>query len=143
MEIKNKKASFDYTFIDEDIAGIVLKGTEIKSIRDGKASLVDSFCYFKDGELYLKNSYVALYDKNGYKNHEERADRKLLLTKQELAKLNAKVKMKGYSIIPYKMFINERGLCKLSIYLATGKKSYNKRAAIKERDIDRQAKKEI
>ena len=134
INIKNKKAYFDYAFIDEYIAGIVLTGTEIKSIREGKASLVDTFCYVKDGELWMKNSYIAAYDNAGYVSHEERRERKLLLTKQEIKKLAKDVLTPGYTIVPLNMFINEHNLCKIKLALCKGKKEYDKRETIKERD---------
>lgn len=138
INIKNKRASFDYEIVDTYRAGIVLTGTEIKSIRLGKASLVDSFCYFANGEMWVKNVYIAEYFYGSYNNHTARRDRKLLLQKKELQKLQRMVKDSGYTIIPSRLFINEKGLAKLNIALGKGKKSYDKRQAIKEREDKRQ-----
>lgn len=135
---KNKKAYFDYTFLNTYIAGIVLTGTEIKSIRNHKCSLVDIYCYINNNEIYMKNSYIAEYENRGYYNHEERRDRKLLLTKQEIHKLNKEVQTPGFTIIPIKMFINDKGLCKLEIALCKGKKDYDKREVIKQKDSKRE-----
>ncbi|HIT83498.1 MAG TPA: SsrA-binding protein [Candidatus Avibacteroides faecavium] len=137
INIKNRRASFDYEFIDQYTAGIVLTGTEIKSIRLGKASLVDTFCYFVKGELWVKNMNVSEYFYGSYNNHASRRDRKLLLEKKELIKLERAVKESGFTIVPVRLFINERGLAKLVIALAKGKKQYDKREAIKERDDKR------
>ena len=135
---KNKKAYFDYTFLNTYIAGIVLTGTEIKSIRNHKCSLVDTYCYINNNEIYMKNSYIAEYENRGYCNHEERRDRKLLLTKQEIHKLNKEVQTPGFTIIPIKMFINDKGLCKVEIALCKGKKEYDKREIIKQKDTKRE-----
>lgn len=137
INIKNKRASFDYEFIDLYTAGIVLTGTEIKSIRLGKASLVDTFCYFSKNELWVKNMNISEYFYGSYNNHVSRRDRKLLLEKKELIKLQRLVKESGFTIVPVRLFINERGLAKLVIALAKGKKLYDKRNAIKERDDKR------
>ena len=141
MEIKNKKALFNYEAIEKLIAGIVLTGTEIKSIREGKASLVDTFCYIKDNEVWLKNIYIKKFDIAGIYNHEERRDRKLLLSKQEIRKWKKPLLNPGITIIPLKMFINKDGLCKIEIALCRGKKEYDKRESIKEennkRELDR------
>ena len=136
--IKNKKAYFDYTILDTYIAGIILTGTEIKSIRAGKASLVDTFCYIHNNEIWLKNSYIAPYENSGYISHEERRERKLLLNKKEIEKLHKFSLITGNTIIPLKMFINEKGLCKIEIAACKGKKEYDKREAIKERDNKRE-----
>ena len=135
--IQNKKARFDYTILDTYTAGISLMGTEIKAIREGKASLVDSFCYFNGRNLCLKNSYVAQYE-NGFMKHEERRDRVLLLTKHELRRLRQAVKVQGVTIVPLSMFINDKGLCKVEIGVAKGKKNYDKREALKEKDFRRE-----
>lgn len=137
INIKNKRASFDYEFVDLYTAGIVLTGTEIKSIRLGKASLVDTFCYFSKNELWVKNMNISEYFYGSYNNHVSRRDRKLLLEKKELIKLQRLVKESGFTIVPVRLFINERGLAKLVIALAKGKKLYDKRNAIKERDDKR------
>lgn len=138
INIKNKRASFDYELIETYTAGIVLTGTEIKSIRLGKASLVDTFCFFNNGEMWVKNMYIAEYFYGTYNNHQTRRDRKLLLTKKELAKLQRLVKESGFSIIPTKLFISDKGLAKIVISLAKGKKIYDKRESIKEREDRRQ-----
>ena len=138
INIKNKKASYDYTFIDTYTAGIVLTGTEIKSIRLGKASLVDTFCYFSNGELWVKNMKITEYFYGSYNNHQARRDRKLLLTKKELEKLQRAIKDPGFTIVPSRMFINDRGLCKVVIALAKGKKEFDKRQSLKDRDDKRE-----
>ena len=141
--IKNRKASFEYEFLDVYVAGIMLKGTEIKSIREGKASLTEAYCYFKNGELYIKQMHISPYSLAAHYNHEPVRDRKLLLSKKELNKLEGKSAEKGLSIIPTRLFINDRGLAKLEIALARGKKIHDKRQNIKEkdakRDLDRMA----
>lgn len=141
--IKNRKASFEYEFLDTYIAGIMLKGTEIKSIREGKASLTEAYCYFRNGELYIKQMHISPYSLAAHYNHEPVRDRKLLLSKKELNKLEGKSEEKGLSIIPVRLFINDRGLAKLEIALARGKKIHDKRQSIKEkdakRDLDRMA----
>jgi len=136
--IKNKRASFDYEFIDTYTAGIVLTGTEIKSIRAGKASLVDTYCYFINGELWVKNMYVALYMEGSYNNHTERRERKLLLNKKELRNLDQDTKAPGFTIVPVKLFINDKGLAKLTIALAKGKHEYDKRQTLKEKEDRRE-----
>ena len=138
VEIRNKRASFDYEFLETYDAGIVLVGTEIKSIRAGKASLVDAFCYFVDGELYVKGMNVAKYFWGSWGQHEPMRDRKLLLTKKELRHLRQSVKEKGLTIAAVKLFINDDGLAKLTIALARGKKEFDKRATIREKDIRRE-----
>ena len=140
INIKNKKASFDYAFLEKYAAGIQLTGTEIKSVREGKVNFTDSFCVLMDGELFIKNMHIAQYTEGSYNNHEPKRTRKLLLTKKELRKLSVKMKEKGLTIVPLRMFINERGFAKLDIALAKGKKSYDKRADMKEKDIQRAMK---
>ncbi len=140
INIKNKRASFEYHLIQKYIVGIVLKGTEIKSIRMGKVSLSDSYCYFQGNELWIKQLHIAPYKFGNIYNHEEIRPRKLLLKKIELKKL-LKTKDKGMTIIPTRLFINQRGFAKLEIALAKGKKLYDKRQSIKEKDIERQVKK--
>ena len=137
INIKNKRASFDYELLDTYTAGIVLTGTEIKSIRLGKASLVDTFCFFNNGELWVKNMYIAEYFYGTYNNHNARRDRKLLLTAKELQKIQRLTKEAGYSIIPTKIFINDKGLAKVVVAVAKGKKAYDKRESIKEREDKR------
>ena len=134
INIKNKRATFDYAIGDTFTAGIVLTGTEIKSVRMGKASLVDTFCYVEKGEVWVKNMYIAEYFYGTYNNHAARRDRKLLLNKKEIAKLEKNGKETGFTIIPLRMFINDRGLAKLVIGIARGKKEYDKRQSIKERE---------
>lgn len=138
VNIKNKRASFDYEFIDLYTCGIVLTGTEIKSIRLNKASLVDTYCIFIGGELWVKNMHIAEYFYGSYNNHQARRDRKLLLTKKELRKLQQSDKVAGLTIVPVRMFINEKGLCKVVIALAKGKKEYDKRESLKEKDDRRE-----
>lgn len=123
VNIKNKRATFDYELIDTYTAGIVLTGTEIKSIRLGKASLVDTFCYFTKGELWVKNMHIAEYFYGSYNNHTARRERKLLLNKKELEKLQREMKNPGFTIVPVRLFINEKGLAKLVIALAKVRKS--------------------
>lgn len=138
VNIKNRRASFDYTFVDTYTAGIVLTGTEVKSIRAGRASLVDTYCYFSGGELWVKNMYVAPYAEGSYNNHTERRERKLLLGRKELRNLEAETKTPGYTIVPVRLFINEKGLAKLAIALAKGKKEYDKRQSLREREDRRE-----
>ena len=138
INIKNKRASFDYEFVETYTAGIVLTGTEIKSIRLGKASLVDTYCYFVKGEMWVKNMHIAEYFYGSYNNHAARRERKLLLSKKELRKLLEAEKNPGFTIIPTLLFINEKGLAKLVIALAKGKKLYDKRQSLKEKDDRRE-----
>ena len=137
VEIKNKKASFEFELLEKFTAGIVLTGTEIKSIRAGKASLVDSYCYFVGNELFVKNMHVADYWWGTFNQHDPRRDRKLLLTKRELKKLQRAYKEKGMTIVATRLFIAENGYAKLNIALARGKKEYDKRESIKEKDLRR------
>jgi len=134
INIKNKRATYDYAISDTFTAGIVLTGTEIKSIRQGKASLADTFCYVDKGAVWVKNMYIAEYFYGTYNNHAARRDRKLLLNKKEIAKLEKNGKETGFTIIPLRLFINDRGLAKLVIGIARGKKEYDKRQSIKERE---------
>lgn len=136
MAIKNKRASFAYMLLAKYVAGIVLTGTEIKSIRAGKVSWQESYCYFSKGELWVKGMHIAAYAQGNMYNHVENRARKLLLNSKELHKL-MRNKEKGMTIIPVQLFINERGLAKLQIALAKGKKLYDKRQCIKERDLAR------
>ena len=138
VNIKNKRASFDYELLDTYQAGIVLTGTEIKSIRLGKASLVDTFCFFNNGELWVKNMYIAEYFYGTYNNHQARRDRKLLLTKKELQKIQRLSKESGFSVIPTKIYISDKGLAKIIVAVAKGKKVYDKRESIKKREDKRQ-----
>ncbi|MDA3781090.1 MAG: SsrA-binding protein SmpB [Bacteroidales bacterium] len=137
INIRNKKASYNYSFIDKYTAGIKLTGTEIKSLRQGKASLVDTFCYFMDHELYLKGLNISEYSHGTHYNHEPKRDRKLLLKKKELHKLEKKSANKGNTIIGYRLFINDKGWAKIQIALATGKQEFDKRETIKKKDLKR------
>jgi len=136
--IKNKKASHEYEFIEKFIAGIVLTGTEIKSIREGKATVGDAFCQFTNGELYIKGMHISEYWWGNLNNHIPLRERKLLLTKRELRKLDRKVKETGLTMTVIKIFINERGLAKAEIALARGKKEYDKRETLKRNDATRE-----
>jgi len=140
LEISNRKAYYEYFFEQTYIAGLVLSGTEIKSLRAGKASFNDSYCIFHNGELFVKSLHISEYSFGTYTNHEPMQERKLLLNKRELQKLEAKTKEKGYSIIPLKIFLAESGYFKMEIGLGKGKKNYDKRESIKERETDRDIK---
>jgi SsrA-binding protein len=138
VNIKNKKARFEYEILDKYTAGIVLTGTEIKSIRDSKASIAESFCEFNDkGELFVINMTIQEYVYGNYYNHAPKAERKLLLNKRELKKLEKEVNTKGLTIVPLHLFLNERGLAKLVVALAKGKKLYDKRETMKDNDNKR------
>ncbi|WP_461533509.1 SsrA-binding protein SmpB [Sinomicrobium sp.] len=138
INIQNKRARFEYELLDKYVAGIVLTGTEIKSIRLSKASIAESFCEFNDrGELFVVNMYVEEYAHGTYYNHKPRSERKLLLNKKELRKLRKEVKNVGLTIVPLRLFINDRGLAKIEISLAKGKKLHDKRETIKDRDNKR------
>lgn len=136
--IKNKRATFDYELLDTFTAGIVLTGTEIKSIRLGKASLVDTFCLVDKGELWVKNMYIAEYFYGTYNNHNARRDRKLLLNRKEIRKLESAIRTSGFTVVPTRLFINDKGLAKLIVAIARGKKEYDKRNSIKDRDDKRE-----
>ena len=144
VQIRNKKASFEYFFVDTYTAGIVLTGTEIKSIRLGKASLVDTFCYINNGEIWVKGMNVSPYFYGSYSNHEAKRDRKLLLTKREIHKLQEATKAVGFTIVPTLVFIDDKGRAKMDIALARGKKVFDKRQNLKEkadrREMDRAIK---
>ena len=139
IEIRNKKASFEYEFIETFTAGVVLSGTEIKSIRAGKASLVDSYCYFVARELFVKNMHIAEYWWGNLNNHDPRRDRKLLLNRKELNRLFRATREKGFTIVATRLFIAENGYAKLNIALARGKKEFDKRHSIKEKDLRRES----
>ena len=145
INIKNKRAVFDYELLETFVAGIVLTGTEIKSIRLGKASLVDTFCMLEKEELWVRNMNISEYFYGSYNNHVARRDRKLLLQKKELKKIQRMVKETGYTIIPTRIFLNDRGLAKMAIAVARGKKQYDKRQSLREKDdkrmMDRMMKK--
>ncbi len=134
VQIKNRKASFEYFFIEEFTAGIVLTGTEIKSIRAGKASLVDTYCTIIRGELWVKGMSISPYFYGSYNNHEQKRDRKLLLTRREINRLESATKQTGYTIVPTLVFIDDKGLAKVDIALCKGKKSYDKRQSLKEKE---------
>jgi len=138
ISIRNKRASFEFFLLQEFTAGIMLTGTEIKSIREGKASIADAYCSFKGSELYVINMHIAEYSLGTIYNHEPKRERKLLLTKRELHKLLVKVKERGLTIIPTILFINDKGLAKLNIALAKGKHSYDKRETLKQKDMKRE-----
>lgn len=142
MEIKNKKANFDYEIIDTYEGGIVLKGTEIKSIRGGMANIKDSYAIIKNGEIFILNMHISHYEKGNIHNHEETRTRKLLMHKKEIKKLSQQVEREGLTLVPLKVYF-KKNLVKVLIGLAKGKKTYDKRAAIKEQDIKRQADKEL
>jgi SsrA-binding protein len=138
VNIRNKQASFEYEFLDKFIAGLVLKGTEIKSIREGKVNLQEGYCYFSRGEMFTKGITITPYSQGTYYNHEAGRERKLLMKKSELRKLESKVEEKGLTLVPLRLFVNDRGVAKLEIALAKGKKLHDKRNTIKERDIKRE-----
>jgi len=141
MTIKNKKASFDYEFIQKFTAGIVLKGTEVKSLRRGKASIKESFCFFNGNELFIKSMHISEHDVGEL--HGAERDRKLLLTKKELKSLKEKIATKGLTIVPISVYFNDKNFVKVEIALARGKREYDKKNAIRERDIDRDTKNSI
>src|SRR5690606_24312372 len=138
INIKNKRASFEYHLLDKYVAGICLLGTEIKSIREGKANINDSFCAFFEDGLYIRNMHIVEYSFGSFYNQETKRDRKLLLTKKELKKLKEKGEEKGFTIVPLRIFINERGYAKVEIALAQGKKDFDKRETIKDRESKRE-----
>ena len=138
VSIQNRRARFEYEVLDKYIAGMVLTGTEIKSIRQSKVNLTDSYCYFKGEELFVKNLHIAEYTHGNIMNHNPLRDRKLLLTRRELRKLKESVKNQGLTIVPLSLFISDRGFAKLEIALVRGKKLYDKRESIKERDQKRE-----
>lgn len=138
INIKNKKASFQFEFIDTYVCGMVLRGTEIKSLREAKVSLTESFCLFMNGELFVRQMHIAPYTMAASFNHEAVRDRKLLLSKKELEKLQTKSEEKGLTIIPVRIFINDRGLAKMEIALGRGKKIHDKRQDLKEKDAKRE-----
>jgi SsrA-binding protein len=137
LEIVNRKADYQYQFIETVEAGIKLTGTEIKSIRKGNANLRDAYCFFKKGELYIKSLFIAEYNFGNQFNHEPRRTRKLLLRRHQLRKFEKHIKERGYTIVPLRLYITERGFAKVEIALAQGKKSYDKRQSIKEKDMKR------
>ncbi len=138
VQIKNKRAEFDYEVLDRYTAGLVLTGTEVKSIRAGKASLVDTFCYIYNGEVWVKNMYVAEYDFGSYNNHNTRRERKLLLQKKEIRQLQEETKAPGFTLVPLKLFFDENGRVKMQLGLCRGKKEYDKRQSLREKDDRRE-----
>ncbi|HEU0064783.1 MAG TPA: SsrA-binding protein SmpB [Flavisolibacter sp.] len=143
MEIKNRSAYFEYQIDDKYIAGLVLTGTEVKSLREGKASFNDSYCIFQKGELWIKSFHITEYSFGTINNHDPIRERKLLLNRRELKKLESKIKEKGYTIIPLRLFFNEKNIAKMEIGLARGKKLHDKRETIKQRDTDRELKRYV
>jgi SsrA-binding protein len=137
VEIVNRKAKFEYHFLDSYEAGILLVGTEVKSVRNGEANLTDAYCYFSKGELWVKSLFIGEYKQGNRFNHETRRERKLLLNKRELKKLEKRINEKGLTIVPYRLYFNERNRVKLEIKLAQGKKVYDKRESIKQEDVRR------
>ena len=138
VDIRNKRATFDYIVLDRYTAGIVLTGTEIKSIRAGKAGLVDTFCYIHNGEVWVKNMYVAEYDRGSYGNQLPRRDRKLLLNRREIRALAEATKAPGFTLVPLRLFINDDGRAKVDVALCRGKKEFDKRASLREKDDRRE-----
>lgn len=138
INIKNKRASFEYTFIDKYTAGIELTGTEIKSIRNAKASIVEAYGVVVNGEVFIRNMYIQEYENGTHYNHQPKRDRKLLLNKSEIKKIERKVKTKGLTLVPIRLFINEKGLAKLEIAVAQGKKIHDKREDLKAKDAKRE-----
>lgn len=143
MEIKNRSAYFEYHIEDKLVAGMVLAGTEVKSIREGKVSFTDAYCFFHKGELWIKGLHIAEYRFGTTNNHMAVHDRKLLLTKRELKKWEAKLKEKGFTVVPLRIFFTEKSLVKIEIGLGRGKKLHDKRETIKTRDVEREMKKYI
>ncbi len=143
-EIRNRRVEFEFKLLNLFEAGIMLTGTEVKSLREGHANLNDAFCYLKQGEIFIRNMFISEYDLGTYNNHDPRRPRKLLLTKSEITKLQKKVKEKGFTIVPVRLYFSDRGFAKIEIALAQGKKSFDKRNSIKEkdqkRDMDRMKK---
>lgn len=143
INIRNKKASYEYAFLDKFVAGLMLAGTEIKSIRQGKANITDAFCVIEKGEVWLRNMQVEEYDKATHYNHQPKQDRKLLLNKHEIRKLMNNMKDQGLSIIPLRLFLSDKGLAKIEIALAKGKKLFDKREDIKKRDVQRETQRHL
>lgn len=143
IDIRNRRASFEYSFLEKLVAGMQLTGTEIKSIREGKANINDAFCVFQKDELWVRNMHIAHYFDGTYNNVEEKRDRKLLLNRSELRKLASKLKDQGLTIIPTRLYISDNGYAKLEIVLAKGKKLYDKREDIKKRDTEREMNRKL
>ncbi|MGZ3839227.1 MAG: SsrA-binding protein SmpB [Flavisolibacter sp.] len=143
MEIKNRSAYFEYFIDDKYVAGIILKGTEVKSLREGKANFNDSYCLFLNGELWIRSFHISEYSHGTVNNHDPIRERKLLLNRRELKKIQAKIKEKGYTIVPLRLYFNEKNLAKLEIGLGKGKKLHDKRETIKQRDVQREIKRYV
>jgi SsrA-binding protein len=143
LDIYNRSATYEYAVSEKFIAGMALTGTEIKSLRQGKASFTDAFCYFSGGELFLKNLHIAQYSHGNISNHDPLRERKLLLHKRELKKLDSRIRERGFTIIPLKLFFTDAGLAKLEIALAKGKKIHDKRESIKQRETDREIRRHL
>lgn len=143
MEIKNRQAYFEYYIDDKYVAGIVLTGTEVKSLREGKANFNDSYCIFHNGELWIRSFHISEYSHGTVNNHDPIRERKLLLNRRELKKIQAKIKEKGYTIVPLRLYFNEKNLAKLEIGLGKGKKLHDKRETIKQRDVQREIKRYV
>ena len=143
IEIDNRRARFEYEFLERHEAGLVLTGTEIKSIRKGHVNLRDAYCFFKKGELFVKSMFIAEYEYGTYANHDPRRTRKLLLRGSQLRKLEKKVKERGFTIVPVRLYLNDRGFAKLEIALAQGKKVHDKRKTIKEKDVKRDVERQV
>lgn len=140
IQIRNRKASYEYEFLEKYEAGLILKGTEIKSIREGKASVQEAYCHIHRGEMFIKGMTISQYRESSFNSHDIQRERKLLLKKKELEKIQSKVEEKGLTIVPTRIFINKRGFAKLEIAVARGKKLYDKRENIKRKDQDRELK---
>jgi SsrA-binding protein len=143
MEIKNRSAFYEYYIDDKYVAGIILTGTEVKSLREGKANFNDSYCIFQKGELWIKSFHISEYSHGTVNNHDPIRERKLLLNRRELKKIEARIKEKGYTIVPLRLFFNEKNLIKIEIGLAKGKKLHDKRDTIKQRDTEREIKRYV
>ncbi|MBC3785454.1 SsrA-binding protein SmpB [Spirosoma utsteinense] len=142
VDVRNRRASFEYSFLEKFTAGVVLTGTEIKSARQGKVSLQDAYCLILNDELYIRQMNISLYNEGTHYNHEPLRDRKLLLNKREIKRISEKLKDQGLTIVPIRMFTNDRGFAKIEIALAKGKKLFDKRDSIKERDVQREMQRE-
>ncbi|PIB36131.1 SsrA-binding protein [Reichenbachiella sp. 5M10] len=138
VNIRNKKASFEYEFIDKYVAGLVLKGTEIKSIKEGKASLQEAYCFVSNDEMFIKGMHISVYEQGTVYNHDPLRERKLLLNRKEIDKIQTKSQEKGLTLIPLRLYINQRGFAKMEIALAKGKKIHDKRSSIKDKDVKRE-----
>ena len=142
INIVNRRASFEYQLVQKYTAGIILTGTEIKSVREGSANIGDAFCFIKDGEMFIRNLHISVWKQGSYYNHEPMRMRKLLLNKNEIRKIKAKALERGFTVIPVRMFISETGYAKIEIAVAQGKRNFDKREDIKKRDITRQLARE-